>query len=148
MGGGGVYQNLTASLDMWTSCTTKVLTIIVLAWIALIITDLSKNRENIDSKIHLKFYNNHFITTCIFMYISNSNFKLNAKIFSLVQIVLRYDVILIQEIRDISGEAIQQLWSMVNRWVPMKFSNLDIVDTCTVWNVFILTPSLISILLF
>ena len=49
------------------------------------------------------------------MYISNSNFKLNAILFSLVQIVLRYDVILIQEIRDISGEAIQQLWSMVNR---------------------------------
>ena len=82
------------------------------------------------------------------MYISNSNFKLNAKIFSLVQIVLRYDVILIQEIRDISGEAIQQLWSMVNTWVPMKFFNLDIVDTYTVWNMFILTPSLISILLF
>nr|XP_022301890.1 deoxyribonuclease-1-like [Crassostrea virginica] len=34
------------------------------------------------------------------------------------QIVLRYDVILIQEIRDISGEAIQQLWSMVNTTMP------------------------------
>eukprot|EP00105_Crassostrea_gigas_P044404 XP_019928552.1 PREDICTED: deoxyribonuclease-1 [Crassostrea gigas] len=34
------------------------------------------------------------------------------------QIVLRYDVILIQEIRDISGEAIQQLWTMVNATRP------------------------------
>ncbi|XP_060598374.1 deoxyribonuclease-1-like [Ruditapes philippinarum] len=30
-------------------------------------------------------------------------------------IVKRYDVILIQEIRDISGEALQQLWDMVDR---------------------------------
>ncbi|XP_048741682.2 deoxyribonuclease-1-like [Ostrea edulis] len=34
------------------------------------------------------------------------------------QIVLRYDIILIQEIRDVSGEAIQQLWSMVNTTMP------------------------------
>ncbi|XP_061187485.1 deoxyribonuclease-1-like [Saccostrea echinata] len=34
------------------------------------------------------------------------------------QIVLRYDLILIQEIRDVSGESIQQLWQMVNASRP------------------------------
>ncbi|XP_062614587.1 deoxyribonuclease-1-like [Saccostrea cucullata] len=34
------------------------------------------------------------------------------------QIVLRYDLILIQEIRDVSGESIQQLWQMVNATRP------------------------------
>ena len=33
---------------------------------------------------------------------------------SLFQIVLRYDVILIQEIRDISQESVQKLWRLVN----------------------------------
>ena len=35
----------------------------------------------------------------------------------ILQIILRYDVILIQEIRDISGKAIVDLLSLVNKWV-------------------------------
>ena len=35
--------------------------------------------------------------------------------FCILQIILRYDVILIQEIRDISGKAIVDLLSLVNK---------------------------------
>ena len=37
--------------------------------------------------------------------------------FCILQIILRYDVILIQEIRDSSGKAIVDLLSLVNKWV-------------------------------
>ena len=37
----------------------------------------------------------------------------------ILQIILRYDVILIQEIRDISGKAIVNLLSLVNKWVSV-----------------------------
>ena len=37
----------------------------------------------------------------------------------ILQIILRYDVILIQEIRDISGKAIVDLLSLVNKWVSV-----------------------------
>ena len=39
--------------------------------------------------------------------------------FCILQIILRYDVILIQEIRDISGKAIVDLLSLVNKWVSV-----------------------------
>ena len=39
--------------------------------------------------------------------------------FSVLQIILRYDVILIQEIRDISGKAIVDLLSLLNKWVSV-----------------------------
>ena len=39
--------------------------------------------------------------------------------FSVLQIILRYDVILVQEIRDISGKAIVDLLSLVNKWVSV-----------------------------
>ena len=42
----------------------------------------------------------------------------------ILQIILRYDLILIQEIRDISGKAIVDLLSLVNKWVSV-YTNKD-----------------------
>ena len=50
-------------------------------------------------------------------FLQDTVFHLQTTIFSVLQIILRYDVILIQEIRDISGKAIMDLQSLVNKWV-------------------------------
>ena len=48
-------------------------------------------------------------------FLQDTVFHLQTTIFSVLQIILRYDVILIQEIRDISGKAIVDLLSLVNK---------------------------------
>ena len=55
-------------------------------------------------------------------FVQDTVFHLQTTIFSVLQIILRYDVILIQEIRDISGKAIVDLQSLVNKWV-LVYSN-------------------------
>ena len=45
--------------------------------------------------------------------------KLQFFTFCILQVILRYDVILIQEIRDSSGKAIVDLLSLVNKWVSV-----------------------------
>ena len=52
-------------------------------------------------------------------FLQDTVFHLQTTIFSVLQIILRYDVILIQEIRDISGKAIVDLLSLVNKWVSV-----------------------------
>ena len=52
-------------------------------------------------------------------FLQDTVFHLQTTTFSVLQIILRYDVILIQEIRDISGKAIVDLLSLVNKWVSV-----------------------------
>ena len=57
-----------------------------------------------------------FLQDTVFHPISRLQFFLP---FCILQVILRYDVILIQEIRDISGKAIVDLLSLVNKWVSV-----------------------------